>query len=82
MISQMNAVWISADQLKTRELNSTSKQSFYNYILGHPYEDTKLAVKENDVYGNLHDKREYLQDLDDYRFISVGIDWGKIILPL
>ena len=42
-----------------------------------PYEDTKLAVKENDVYGNLNEKREYLQDLDDYRFISVGIDWGN-----
>lgn len=77
MISQMNAVWISADQLKTRELNSTSKQAFHNYILGMPYEDTKLAVKENDVYGNLNEKKEYLQDLDDYRFISVGIDWGN-----
>lgn len=34
MISQMNAVWVSADQLKTKELTSLSKQAFYNYTLG------------------------------------------------
>ncbi|AZU99917.1 putative terminase large subunit [Enterococcus phage vB_EfaH_EF1TV] len=34
MISQMNAVWVTADQLKTKELQSLSKQAFYNYTLG------------------------------------------------
>ena len=33
-ISQMNAVWISADQLVEKEMNTDSKQAFYNYSLG------------------------------------------------
>ena len=33
-ISSMNAVWVSADQLKRKELESLSKQAFYNYTLG------------------------------------------------
>lgn len=77
MISQLNAVWISADDLKTKELNSTSKQAFYNYILGFPYEDVKFAVKDDDVYRNLNDRREYLQDREDYKFVATGIDWGN-----
>lgn len=34
MISQMNAVWFSADDLKKKELESLSKQAFFNYTLG------------------------------------------------
>lgn len=33
-ISQMNAVWITADDLKRKELATPSKQAFYNYMLG------------------------------------------------
>ena len=77
MISQLNAVWKSADDLKTNELNSTSKQAFYNYVLGHPYQDQKLAVTEADILNHINDKTEFQQDLDDYRFIATGIDWGN-----
>ncbi|MGI4715036.1 phage terminase large subunit family protein, partial [Klebsiella pneumoniae] len=52
LITQMNAVWISADELKEKEMNTESKQAFYNYILGYPFEDVKLRVNEEDVYGN------------------------------
>jgi len=82
MISQLNAVWVSADDLKTKELNSTSKQAFYNYILGFPYEDVKFAVKDDDVYRNLNDRTSYLQDREDYKFVATGIDWGYWIAPL
>lgn len=34
LISQLNAVWISADELKRKELQAKSKQQFYNYVLG------------------------------------------------
>lgn len=77
-ISQMNAVWISADDLKRKEFSTPSKQMFYNYVLGYPYEDANLLVTDDDVYEN---KAENLpsqkHDRKGYRFISVGIDWGK-----
>lgn len=78
LITQMNAVWISADELKRKELKAKSKQHFYNYVLGHPYQDVALAVQENDIMDNI---RPYLDgpkfDRGQYRFISVGIDWGN-----
>lgn len=78
MITQLSAVWISADMLKRKELDAKSKQHFYNYVLGFPYQDVALAVVENDVMGHT---REYLRkpllNRGDYRFISVGIDWGN-----
>lgn len=78
LITQLNAVWISADELKRKELKAKSKQHFYNYVLGFPYQDVALAVQDVDVHNN---KREYLPgpmlNRGDYRFISVGIDWGN-----
>ncbi|AMQ66579.1 terminase large subunit [Bacillus phage Shbh1] len=78
LITQLNAVWISADQLKRKELVAKSKQHFYNYILGYPFEDVSLAVKNKDI---LDHKREdlphQLSHRGHYRFISVGIDWGN-----
>lgn len=78
LITQLNAVWISADELKRKELKAKSKQHFYNYVLGFPYQDVALAVQDVDVHSN---KREDLSgpmlNRGDYRFISVGIDWGN-----
>jgi len=78
LITQMNAVWISADQLKRKELQAKSKQHFHNYVLGLPYQDVALAVQDNDIYGNIReDLPGPLMDRGNYRFISVGIDWGN-----
>ena len=33
-ISQLNAVWISADEIKQAEMTDSSKQMFYNYTVG------------------------------------------------
>jgi len=78
MITQLNAVWLTADALKRKELEAESKQHFYNYVLGFPYQDVALAVQPDDIEKN---KREYLEkplfNRSDYRFISVGIDWGN-----
>lgn len=79
LITQMNAVWISADELKRKELKAKSKQHFYNYVLGHPYQDVALAVQDDDVYNNIReDLPEPLMNRGNYRFISVGIDWGNL----
>ncbi|WP_281828844.1 phage terminase large subunit family protein [Lactobacillus amylolyticus] len=76
-ISKMNAVWISASQLKASELNSKSKQEFYNYDLGMPYEDQNLKVMPSDIYQCGVDRLPTEQDSrGDYKFILVGIDWG------
>lgn len=78
MISQMNAVWVSADALKVKELKSLSKQAFYNYTLGYPYADQKLTVTESDVLNHKRHDLEYSPaNRADYKFISVGIDWGN-----
>ena len=35
-------------------------------------------VQPEDVYGNTYNETNPVINRDDYRFISVGIDWGKI----
>lgn len=76
-ISQMNAVWKSADDLKRDELNTRSKQSFYNYSLGYPYMDVKLAVQQDDILGHAYDSFEPKHNREGYEFVSAGIDWGN-----
>lgn len=74
-ISQTNAVWISASQLKTSELQSPSKQEFFNYDLGLPFLDAKLSVIPTDIYN--HTTRVHpAKDREEYTFVTVGIDWG------
>ena len=74
-LSQLNAVWVSADALKVAELNAKSKQSFYNYNLGMPYADVKLQVTPSDINDNARFP-ERIKDRADYQLISAGIDWG------
>ena len=77
-ISQMNAVWISLDELKEKEMNTESKQSFYNYILGFPYLDVKLRVNDEDVFDNKSPfAKRQLFNRDRYKYISASIDWGN-----
>lgn len=74
----MNAVWIEASDLKVKELEAKSKQSFYNYVLGMPYEDVKMSVTDDDVYGNVHNYTQFLENREEYRFVGLGIDWGNL----
>lgn len=77
LISQLNAAWVSASDLKRKELNSKSRQTFYNYVLGEPYQDLSLSIVPRDV---VNMRRTYLAgqqfDRGDYSLITVGIDWG------
>ena len=77
MISQMNAVWVSATDLKRKEQASRSLQTFHNYVLGEPYQDLSMSVFDSDVWDNLsNDYDEPIYDRDQYEQVAVGIDWG------
>ena len=77
-ISQMNAVWITADDLKRKELATPSKQAFYNYMLGFPYEDASLTVLEEDVFDNYAENLlTQKHDRKGYKYISCSVDWGR-----
>lgn len=77
-ITQMNAVWISCDELKEKEMNMDSRQAFNNYVLGMPFLDVKMRVNEEDVYNNKSPIAEkQLHTRGRYSHISVGIDWGN-----
>lgn len=78
LVTQLDAVWFTADALKRKELEAKSKQHFYNYVLGYPYQDVALAVQDGDVMDHRRgDLIEPMFDRGNYRFISVGIDWGN-----
>jgi len=63
--------------LKRKELNSKSRQQFYNYVLGQPFQDVSNAVVRNDIYNNRRaDLPNQLYDRGNYARISIGIDWG------
>lgn len=76
-ISQLDAVWLSSDQIYGNSLKANSKQLFYNYTLGMPYQDTSLEFIDSDV--DSHTRNYLPEDLGnrgDYAKIAVGIDWG------
>lgn len=70
-------MWVSADDLVRKELNAKSRQTFYNYVLGEPYQDLSMAIVPRDVVDM---RRPYLPavkyDSDGYEFTVAGIDWG------
>ena len=77
-ISQLNAIWISLDEIKEKEMRTESKQAFYNYIIGAPFEDVKMKVLDGDILDNKSPfAKRQLFNRDKYKFISVGIDWGN-----
>lgn len=76
-ISQMDAVWLSASDLKRSELNARSKQEFYNYNLGMPYTDSNLGITDQDIIAISTPRIPHkVLDRADYTYIVVGIDWG------
>ena len=76
-ISQMDAVWITADHLKQEEMRSPSKQYFFNYNLGMPYQDTGTTFRAEDVLDHINPNYEKPDNRDGYKFVVSGIDWGQ-----
>lgn len=78
MVSQLDAAWITADDIKRREKTYTSKQLFYNYVLGHPYESQGLVINENDIRDSIRLAKPVISRTQDYPIIVAGIDWGNV----
>lgn len=76
-VSQMNACYISADEIKRKELRYPFKQIFYNYVLGEPYANVGLQVTEDDIKRHIVIKDEDLSRNQEYVSYVVGIDWGE-----
>lgn len=74
-ISQMNAVWITADDIKRRELSYTSKQLFYNYVVGEPFAASGLIITEDDILASTRLEKRVVSR-QNYSKVVVGIDWG------
>jgi len=76
-ISQLDAVWITADDVKRRELSYTSKQLFYNYVVGVPFASEGLLIVEDDILastrleGPVFSRQQYVK-------IVAGVDWNKV----
>lgn len=76
-ISQMDAVWVTADALKQSEMRAESKQFFYNYTLGFPYEDKGTKFNDEDVTMHIDSNYEKPDSREGYKFVVSGIDWGQ-----
>lgn len=77
-ISQLDATWISADDIMRRKFNYSSKQLFFNYVIGEPYASEGLLVTDEDIRASIRLPKEVLSRTNNYVAISVGIDWGDV----
>lgn len=77
LVTQLDATWISADDIMRRKFNYSSKQLFYNYVLGQPYSASGLVITETDVKDSIRLPRKIMHRTSDYVGIVAGIDWGE-----
>lgn len=77
-ISQLDAVWISADDIMRRKFNYSSKQLFYNYVIGEPFTSEGIQVTEADLKASIRLPQEVMARTQQYLGIVAGIDWGEI----
>lgn len=77
LVTQLDATWISADDVMRRKFNYSSKQLFYNYVLGQPYSATGLIVTEHDIKSAIRLPRKITHRTSEYVGIVAGIDWGE-----
>lgn len=76
-ISQLDACWISADDIMRRKFNYTSKQLFHNYVLGEAYANEGLVIYEGDVKNCIRLPYEVTARTSQYPAVVAGIDWGE-----
>lgn len=75
-ISQMDAIWITPDHLKQEEMRSPSKQYFFNYNLGMPFQDNGTTFHAEDVFDHINSSYEKPTNRDGYKYVVCGLDWG------
>ena len=78
-ISQLDAVWISADQIMRNQFTYKVKQLFYNYVIGIPYASEGLIITDQDIISCIGypDPIGY-RDYSIYKKVVSGIDWGHV----
>lgn len=77
LITQLDACWITADDIMRRRFNYSSKQLFYNYVLGSPYASEGLMITDEDLKASIRMPKEVLARNNNYVGIVAGIDWGE-----
>ena len=77
LITQMDATWISADSIMRRKFSYSSKQLFYNYVLGTPYSATGLIINEHDIKSAIRLPHKITHRTNEYVGIVAGIDYGE-----
>lgn len=75
-ISQLDAAWITADEIMRKKFRYTSKQLFYNYVIGEPFASEGIQVTEADLKGAIRLPKEVMSRTSTYSAIVAGIDWG------
>lgn len=77
-ISQLDAAWISADDIMRRKFSYASKQLFFNYVIGEPYASEGIMITDADLKAAVRLPKEITARTNNYVAISAGIDWGEI----
>ena len=77
-ISQLDSIWITADDIMKRQFTYPSKQLFYNYVVGQPYAASGLIINDQDIKDSVRLPNPTLSRIEKYPVIIAGIDWGSI----
>lgn len=76
-ISQMDAVWITADQIMRNKFNYKVQQLFFNYVIGVPYASEGLLITDQDILSCVGFPEPIgYRDYSKYKKVVAGIDWG------
>lgn len=76
-ISQLNALHITADEIKRKEKYYQFKQLFHNYVIGKPYANEGLKIVDQDIINHINKPKEDYYSTDEYITYVAGIDWGE-----
>ena len=77
-ISQLDAAWITADSIMRRKFQYSSKQLFFNYVIGEPFASEGIRITEEDLKAAIRLPKEIMSRTNTYVGIVAGIDWGDV----
>ena len=72
-VNLMMCPWVTADEILTKwEDPETSKEFFYNMLLGLPYESKEGSITRNDILRNIS------TEINDQKNVVIGCDSGLV----
>lgn len=77
-MSQLNAPWITADEIIRSRFKLRSEQLWYNYVLGEPYHDAGALLSPAEFQRCENPLLSMSLARGDSSLVTVGIDWGKV----